>query len=163
MLKTTFTLFSLALLLGSCAELTVRKANSTDEEGVRFRRPKPYLVVTEEAGEKGPVLSMEIAMLPDPDPDQEYLIGWKSGWFGTVTPSFTLTDGWNLTGMDSTVESGGSSALTSLAEVVGAVAGLRTREGGKPLSVGVYPLETGVDAQGVKRWTLGQNLLDTGK
>ena len=183
MLKPILALISLASLCAGCAGLTVKRAEDGDE-GVRFRRPKPYLVLTRgevepsdgqekkgggkeapavdasakaSGGEPTPVkLTAKIVMLPDPDPAQEYVIDWNNGWFGSVSPKFTLTDGWNLTGMDSSVEAGGSAALTSLAEVVGSIADFAAAPG-TPTPPGIYPLELD---PGTKQWRLGPALLE---
>jgi len=110
--------------------------------------------VSTDEGKTPPVKSVKIVMLPDPDPEGEFLIEWWSGWFGSISPNFTLTDGWNLTAMDSSIESGGSDALSALAEMATAAAGFRAA--GVSLTEGIYPLN--IDAN-TKQWVLGPALV----
>ncbi len=54
-----------------------------------------------------------------PDYSQEFVVQWKSG-LGSASPSFTLTDGWNLTAFDSTVDSKAAELVTSVGTVAAA-------------------------------------------
>lgn len=135
---TRFAIVGLVALAASCASLTVKPAASHDTPGVHFIRPWPYLAVTLEKSKEGiKTYKAQVVMLPDADPAAEYVIDWDPGWFGVVTPNFTLTDGWNLTGFTSKVESGSAAAMTALGSLVGAIAGLRASDEPGP---GLYKL-----------------------
>ncbi len=116
-------LVALALACG-CSSVSVRKLASPQDyqEGVRFYRPAPYLAVTKEATKEGALYKSQILFLPDPS--QEYVVEWSAG-LGKITPNFTLAEGWNLTGFNSTIETGAAAAISSLADLAGAIAGLR--------------------------------------
>jgi hypothetical protein len=85
-----------------------------------------------------------------PDYSQEYIIQWKPG-IGSVTPSFTLADGWNLTGFASTIDSKLSEFVTSLAAAGGA--GLSTNAAFK--GPGLYRMK--IDSSG--KISLGEMIL----
>ena len=121
---------ALVLLLGlccltfaSCGSVTVRKfrpdlpepdvtyaeeANYT--KGIVFYAPWPYLLVSPVSGGKQ---TATIVMLPDRT--RPRILEWKSGWFGSTQAKVGFTDGWNLTSLDSKVESGLSGAITAIA------------------------------------------------
>ena len=65
----------------------------------------------------------QLVMLPDFS--QEYVIDWSSG-AGNITANFTLTDGWNLTGFNSSSDSKttekAAAALAAIATIVAAAA-----------------------------------------
>ncbi len=65
-----------------------------------------------------PGYAATLVMLPDME--QEYVIQWGAG-LGSVDPGFTLADGWNLTGFESSVSSGTAELVTSLGGLAGAV------------------------------------------
>jgi hypothetical protein len=48
-----------------------------------------------------------------PDFSQEYVIKWRAG-AGSVNTQFELTDGWNLTGFNSTADSQLDEAITNV-------------------------------------------------
>ena len=111
-------------------------------KGVRFYAPAPYVwitpatpsdkvnVATEQktdhkpSGDKPtqttteslvfsvakPSYSAQIVFLPDYE--EQYVIQWKSGIFGSVQPKFTIENGWNLTQFESTINTGLSAAIS---------------------------------------------------
>jgi len=91
-------------------------------EGLRFYRPAPYLQVSEAAdttdggsksgGAQATRLQFSIVWLPDYK--QEYIVQSHPG-FGSVTFKRTLADGWNLTGMEASMDSKTAEILTALA------------------------------------------------
>lgn len=107
----TIAIYILALFVLGCARLEIRKATSSDSEGLRFYRPWPYLWIT--VNDKGHCVP-SITYLPDTS--QEYLIIPHSG-IGSVTFKPTLKDGWNLTAFDAAVD-------TKIAETLNAMGGL---------------------------------------
>lgn len=86
-------IFFIVLITG-CAQVKVTKIGGT-EEGIRFYRPHPYLLVTYEANATNklkPVCS--IVWLPNMK--DEYTIKVTPG-IGAIETGFTLQNGWNLT------------------------------------------------------------------
>ena len=74
-----------------------------------------------------------------PDYSQEYIITWNAG-IGTVNPSFTLTNGWNLTTFNSTVDSKTSQNLSAIASLATAAASALTKANGFD-GVGLYRMK----------------------
>jgi hypothetical protein len=113
-----------AVLSAACGGVTVtRLASEADyEEGVRFYRPQPYLLVTNfSTGER----QAQVVWLPKKD--EEYVLRVRSG-LGDVSAQATLDQGWNLTQL-------GDSRKNGTADVLGAVADL----GKVALSAAVAP------------------------
>ena len=81
-----------ALLLGGCSSVNVVKNPSAGDNGIRYYRPKPYLLVTP-ADATGRMVKMEILQLPDYC--EEYSIHPR----GKKPPEVKLKDGWNLEGV----------------------------------------------------------------
>ena len=104
------------LCLTSCSGMQIeRVVEGSCEDGLRFYRPEPYLLVT--ATEKD--LNTTVVWLPNYA--EEYVLREK-GWFGSTEIEATLTDGWNLTKIGSKPESQVPETMTSLGGVIGAVA-----------------------------------------
>jgi hypothetical protein len=141
-----------AILLPGCVHLEVRPLEKGDEDkkthGVRFYRPAPYLWLA--ADGKGGCIPSVVYL---PDPQQEFImrIAPFDGaiGIGTVSMKPTLQDGWNLTGLESSVDTKVPETLTAIAGLAKtamgfevAVAGrarteLRDRTGQR-LSAGLY-------------------------
>jgi hypothetical protein len=102
----------LCLVLIGCANLDVRAASGPKDEGLHFFRPQPYLLLA--ASPNG--CTVDIKYLPDYD--NEYVMIVHAG-FGTVNFNPTLDSGWNLTGLNTTVDSKTSEAVTALGSLVG--------------------------------------------
>lgn len=81
-----------AVLLGGCSSVNVVKSPSPGDNGIRFYRPKPYLLVTP-ADPTGRMVKLEVLQLPDYS--EEYSIHPK----GKKPPAVQLQDGWNLVGV----------------------------------------------------------------
>jgi hypothetical protein len=81
-----------AVLLGGCSSANVVKNPTDDDNGIRYYRPKPYLMVTP-ADATGRMVKLEILYLPDYC--EEYSIHPK----GKKPPAVQLKDGWNLVGV----------------------------------------------------------------
>lgn len=121
-------LIGAALVIASCAYAEVRPIKSTDNEGIRFYRPRPYLWVT--LTEKGGcALSVEYL----PDTSQEYIIIPHTG-VGTLKVAPTLAQGWNLTALDVTADS-------KTAEMVNSITGLAGNIASAAIKPGVAPSE----------------------
>jgi len=134
----------------------------TKPGGVHYYAPAPYVWITkasksgtstrgskDSSDQKSPY-TIEVLYLPDPS--HEYAIEWKSGWFGAVTPKFTLDDGWNLVAFESTINTAfsGWAGITGFAQrTITSKAGMAEAE---PEPSGLYKLEFD-RAKGA--WTLG--------
>ncbi len=104
----------LGLLLG-CASVEVEKltdGNRATAKGIRFWRPALYLAVS---AEKDGASSGKLIYLPDPR--EEYIMRETAG-FGSASVKPTLTDGWNLTALDSSVDSKAADVLGVFAKLV---------------------------------------------
>ncbi|MHB1559288.1 MAG: hypothetical protein ACYC61_17700 [Isosphaeraceae bacterium] len=81
-----------AVMLGGCSSVNVVRNPSPDDNGIRFYRPKPYLLVTP-ADPTGRMVKLEVLQLPDYC--EEYSIHPR----GKKPPGVQLKDGWNLVGV----------------------------------------------------------------
>lgn len=117
----------LPLFLGSFSgcilpRTKIVKNPKDDDTGLRFYRPKPYLMVkpmTNKSGE--PVsgfVSLETKMLPDFS--EEYSVHVRPG-IGSNDTQITLTDGWNLTALNVDVDSQIDENIDAVANLVKAI------------------------------------------
>ncbi|MFN6127952.1 MAG: hypothetical protein ACK6DC_21650 [Planctomycetota bacterium] len=127
--------------MAACApRVRVRANPQPHDTGIRYYRPKPYLLVTSVSqtvlNESGkPVrevvddrfVQIELQYLPDFS--EEYSIDVRSG-FGIADVSLTLEDGWNLTAINQKLDSQTDENVRAMAEVVRGAAGL-TNPGGR--------------------------------
>lgn len=107
----------------------IRHPGSQDT-GIRYYRPKPYLFVkplTDSDGlPVGGYVNLETVMLPDLD--EEYSIHIRSG-LGINKTSVKLENGWNLTQLNVDIDSQVDESLKSVAAMMEAIPGLTA--GGK--------------------------------
>ena len=80
-----------ALSAPGCARIVVKRLERDDQEGIRFDRPRPYLVRM--LNPKGECQDLLVWL---PDKSEEYVLDVEAG-LGSVSASGTLADGWNLT------------------------------------------------------------------
>ena len=119
-------LLSLLLLLlvlpGCLPRTTVHRHPGPRDLGVRYYRPKPYLLIKPMTARDGlPVdgyVSMEQVTMPDFS--EEYSIHVRSG-LGTIDTEIKLEDGWKLTGLNISVDSQFDESLKAMADVIEAV------------------------------------------
>lgn len=111
MLKKWGLIFIAVAMAAACAAVRVSRLTSDKEyvEGIRFYRPAPYLLVTEDA--KG---DLEVSLIYLPKTNEEYVIRFKSGP-GSADMKFKLDGGWNLTEFGETRDSKIPELVTSLA------------------------------------------------
>lgn len=109
-------LFALTCLAG-CARMKVTRltAESDYEDGIRFYRPVPYLVLTKDA--KGALAANVISL---PDKNQEYVIQQEVG-IGTSNLTVTLDQGWNLVALGHELDSKVPEMITALTGAAGAL------------------------------------------
>lgn len=129
---------AVALLLSSCATYNVYEAKSSDEPGVRFYRPWPYLVV--KAGENN-TLSFEMLYLPDRS--KEYIVKRK-GFIGSSNMTLKLEHGWNLIEFGSTSDSKVPETLGSLASLLPALGVKADAKDAKNRAASAYTLKPGL-------------------
>jgi hypothetical protein len=79
----------LAGLLAGCSSVSVIKNPGAEDTGIRYYRPKPYLLVTP-ADATGRMVKLKVIYLPDYS--EEYSVHPK----GKKPPAVQLEDGWNL-------------------------------------------------------------------
>ena len=107
---------------------------SPHDKGIRYYRPKPYLLVSSGVAEttvSEREKTVTTKSVPDPkyvniqlvylpDFEEEYAIDVRTG-FGTADVEITLEEGWNLTGINQKLDSRTSENLTAIADLIGAV------------------------------------------
>lgn len=140
-----------ALFVLGCARAEIRPIKSTDEEGIRFYRPWPYLWVTLATGDEGTGCKLTIEYLPDTS--QQYIIIPHTG-IGTLHVAPQLAQGWNLVALD-------VQADPKVAELVTAISGMA----GNIASAAIKPLADGTPSKalagpGLYRFEFGS---DNGK
>ena len=85
----SITILMLAGLLAGCSSVSVIKNPGPEDTGIRYYRPKPYLLVTP-ADATGRMVKLKVEYLPDYA--EEYSVHPK----GKKPPQVQLKDGWNL-------------------------------------------------------------------
>lgn len=107
------TVIALCGLCG-CSQVIVEQYKPTEyKNGIRFYRPQPYILVSQTKDDKGSPTGNSISVVYLPDPTQEYVIRVDAG-FGSVSMKPTLTDGWNLVGLDTTIDTKIPETITAL-------------------------------------------------
>lgn len=115
----------LVCLVGAvgCTPRTFVRKNPDDRDcGIRYYRPKPYLMIEPMLDRQGaPVdgyVTLSRVMLPDFS--EEYSIHIRSG-LGVNNTSVVLEDGWNLTKLDVDIDSQFDESLRAAAELAKAL------------------------------------------
>jgi hypothetical protein len=104
------------------------------DKGIRYYRPKPYLLVTSSGETKVTVTedAKQTVTVPDakyvniqlqylPDFEEEYAIDVRSG-FGVADVAITLDQGWNLTSINQKLDSQTDENLQGAAALIGSIA-----------------------------------------
>lgn len=102
-------------LLCSCAGMQVKRVVSENQEGLRYWRPAPYLAYVQTATDKGTTCELKPFYLPDKS--EEYAITITAG-MGAAKMNPNLADGWNLTSLDTDVDSKTSDNINAIASLV---------------------------------------------
>lgn len=141
------------LVFPGCASTKVIRNPGPKDHGIRYYRPKPYLLL--KPGATAGTVDVSLTYLPDYN--EEYSIQIRAG-VGTNKTSVKLDNGWNLTGLDVDVDS-------KAAEMIGAVAGAAEKVAGfadqsekrlatveaTDVPLGLYEAVLGCDDTGGKR------------
>lgn len=111
-----------ALILGSggCASTTVKRHPGPHDRGIRYYRPKPYLLVQPAPVKDGAPSKDMVSITLDylPDFSEEYSIHVRSG-IGSNSTQVTLDKGWNLTQINTLVDSQTDENLNALGNLIG--------------------------------------------
>lgn len=134
----------LGLAVGCTPRVKVIASPKPHQSGIRYYRPKPYLLVT--SGQASVTVNDKektttTTTVPDiryvniqlqylPDFEEEYALDVKTG-LGTANVNLTLEDGWNLTGINQQLDSQTDENLEAVANVVGALSKLPLAQGEK--------------------------------
>lgn len=118
------------VLIGCGPSVRVRRHPAPDASGVRYYRPKPYLLVqaapqlvtkdkVTSQHYTGEAVSISLQYLPDFS--EEYAIDVRPG-LGSAEVSVELEDGWNLTSINQTLDSNFDENVAAIAELASAAA-----------------------------------------
>jgi len=143
----------LALALAACSHVRVERVTPERpyRDGVRFYRPWPYLLVTED---RHGAVTAEVVYLPDRS--EEYVMAPRVR-LGSVELEASLEDGWNLTEIGADADPEVADTLAAMARMVTAGGGVGVApgtggDGGFPLAPGLYRLlYRGAHVGGVER------------
>ncbi|MGV3483797.1 MAG: hypothetical protein ACO1RT_05220 [Planctomycetaceae bacterium] len=124
-------LVSLAGITGCLPSTKIVKNPGAGDQGVRYYRPKPYLVIKPMVSKDGlPVAGyVTIDQTIMPDYSEEYSIHIRSG-VGINNTSIKLADGWNLESLNVELDSQVDDNLQAAAEVLSAVPRLTSQDSG---------------------------------
>lgn len=113
----------LALACGCLPQTTIRKSPGPRDKGVRYYRPKPYLMLKPQVDDDGYPVEGYVALSLEylPDFSEEYSIHVNSG-FGSNKTSITLTQGWNLTALNVDVDSQTDEKIKAMGDLLSGVA-----------------------------------------
>lgn len=170
-LLTILVVLILACQIGCTPRTIVRRNPVANDQGVRYYRPKPYLLVTpveeivagtKDTAQPGPnFVRIQLQYLPDFS--EEYSITVRSG-LGTNNTSITLEDGWNLTAIGQDLDSQfdeNVKAVADLVDTAGNLVAAANVAGDRPTSaatvessnvpIGYYESVIGRDSRGCKQ------------
>jgi hypothetical protein len=122
-------LFFVPVLLAACASTTVRKNPGPHDHGIRYYRPKPYLLLEPALGKSDELVTISLQYLPDFS--EEYAIHVRTG-IGKNKTSFKLENGWNLTEMNIDIDTELPQNIEAVAKLIEAVPKLRPTAGDQP-------------------------------
>lgn len=147
-----------SILVAGCASTKVVKNPDEDDTGIRYYRPKPYLMI-----KPSPIKDVEqkvdISITYLPDYSEEYSIHVNAG-LGTNSTEVKLTNGWNLESVNIDVDSKAAELIGAVSQAATAAAGFKGRPATKTFAEGVsardvpmglYEAVTGIDDCGRKR------------
>ena len=117
--------------LGCAPRVRVKSNPGPHDQGIRYYRPKPYLLISNiaervpnENGKPGRAVLderyVDIQLQYLPDFEEEYAIDVRTG-FGVADVAITLEDGWNLTAINQKLDSQTDENLKAAADLMGSV------------------------------------------
>jgi hypothetical protein len=117
-------------LLGCTPRVIVRQSPTADDKGIRYYRPKPYLLVS--ALQKDTTASPDyVSITLDylPDFSEEYSINVRPG-LGIAEVNVGLEDGWNLVSLNQKLDSQTDENIKATGELLKSVAGFASPNSG---------------------------------
>ncbi|MEK6249935.1 MAG: hypothetical protein N2C12_17255, partial [Planctomycetales bacterium] len=96
----------------------VRKNPGPKDLGVRYYRPKPYLLLSPMAEGRDNDQHVAISLVYLPDYSEEYSINVKPG-FGSANVQIKLDQGWNLTQLNQDLDSQTDEIRSAVGDVIG--------------------------------------------
>lgn len=109
-------LMLLVCVASGCATTTVTRDPPPWDKGIRYYRPKPYLLI--KPAENGSDEFVQISLEYLPDFSEEYSIRARAG-LGINQTSVKLADGWNLVEIDQKLDAQFDESLEAVGELVG--------------------------------------------
>lgn len=122
-------------LVGCAPRVIVRQSPTADDQGIRYYRPKPYLLIS--ALQKDTTASPDyVSITLDylPDFSEEYAIDVRPG-LGIADVSIGLQDGWNLVSINQKLDSQTDENIKATSELLKSFAGLDGPTSGAQTSV----------------------------
>lgn len=120
--------------LGCTPRVIVRQSPTADDEGIRYYRPKPYLLIS--ALQKDTTASPDyVSITLDylPDFSEEYSINVRPG-LGIADVNVGLEDGWNLVSLNQKLDSQTDENIKATGELLKSVAGFSNPNSGNAQS-----------------------------
>jgi len=159
--KNAFSLMIMVLLttVGCFPGVRITKDPGPKDTGIRYYRPKPYLLLQPVAEGKDNDQHVAISLEYLPDYTEEYSINVRPG-LGSANVSVKLDDGWNLTSLNQELDTQTDEIIGAVGGVLGNAAKLAAGGGGgegrfivqaSNVPLGYYEAVLGRDACGVKR------------
>ena len=118
------------VFLGCTPRVIVRQSPTPDDEGVRYYRPKPYLLISalhKDTTASPDFVSITLDYLPDFS--EEYSINVRPG-LGIADVNVSLEDGWNLVSINQKLDSQTDETIKATGELLKSVAGLASPNSG---------------------------------
>lgn len=124
--------FALCLLAmcGCAPRVIVRQSPTAEDEGIRYYRPKPYLLIS--ALQKDTTASPDyVSITLDylPDFSEEYSINVRPG-LGIADVNVGLQDGWNLVSLNQKLDSQTDENIKATGELLKSIVGLASPNSG---------------------------------
>lgn len=116
---------------GCTPKIIVRQHPTADDQGIRYYRPKPYLLISALAKDvNASADSVSITLDYLPDFSEEYSINVKSG-FGLADVNIGLQDGWNLVSINQKLDSQTDETIKATGDLLKAVIAAPTSGAGQ--------------------------------
>lgn len=149
----------LALTAAGCAQIIIDDEHH--DNTINYFEPRPYLAVTERLDQNGNAIGRETAIVYLPDCNRPRSMRSRGG-FGSVVFNPTLTNGWNLTGLASTVDAQIDESLGAIVSAlpVFGIAGVGAPAGSQ-LQTGLYAMNFDATSGTLASFTIVSPATDT--
>ncbi|OHB80010.1 MAG: hypothetical protein A2W31_11085 [Planctomycetes bacterium RBG_16_64_10] len=105
-------------ICAACTTTTVTKNPDDCDRGIRYYRPKPYLLIQPTDHHSDEFVTITLQYLPDFS--EEYSIRVRAG-LGSNQTNIALADGWNLTQIDQKLDSQFDETIKAVADLIKSV------------------------------------------